>query len=84
VAIKMQQVEREIGEPLWAPFADGIAQPIEMRDATVIGDRDLTVQNHRRQCGTERRPEGLPEYPGPVIPIAAEQLELAVTRKDGD
>jgi hypothetical protein len=85
VPVEVQQVEREIGKPVGSPLAYGIAQPVEMRNAAVIGDRDFAVQNHCRQPRIEHRPEWLPEAPGAVVPIAAEQHELAaVTRKNGD
>jgi len=55
-----------------------------MRDATIIRNRDFPIQNHRRQPGTDQRPEGLSEEPRAVIPVAAEQHKLAIARKDGD
>ena len=61
LAVEMQQIEREIGEPLRSTVAYGIAQRIEMRDAALIGNRDLAIQNHRRQPGIEQRPERFPE-----------------------
>ena len=61
LAVEMQQIEREIGEPLRPTVASGIAQRVEMRYAAIIRNRDLTIQNHRRQPGIEQRPERFPE-----------------------
>ena len=84
VAIEVQEVESEIGEPVRSHLADGIAQRVEMRDAAIVGNGDLTIQHHSRQLGMDQRPEGLAEEPCAVIPIPAEQHELAVARKDSD
>src|SRR5205814_1672211 len=64
--------------------AGGVAQRVEMRDAAIVGNGDLAIQHHCRHLGIHQRPEGLSEEPRAVIPIAAEQHKLAVTRKDGD
>ena len=61
VAIEVQKIEGEIGEPVRSHLPDGIAQRIEMRDAAIIGDRDLAVQDDRWQPGIEQRCEGFPE-----------------------
>ena len=82
--MKVQEVENEIGEPHRSIVAYGIAQRVEMRDAAIVGNRDLAIQDHRWQPGIDQRPEGLSEEPRAIIPIAAEQHKLAVTRKDGD
>ena len=48
VAIEVQEIEGEIGEPVWPAFADGIAQRVEMRDAAIVRGCDLAIQNHWR------------------------------------
>ena len=84
VAVEMQEIEREIGEPLWPPLGYGVAQRVEVCDAAIVRNGDLAVENHWRQAGIDQIPKRLAEYPGSVVPIAAEQQQLAVTRKDGD
>ena len=49
VTVHRTEIEGEIGEPLGAALGDGVAQRVQMRNATVIGNRDLPVQNHCRQ-----------------------------------
>src|SRR5205814_9452281 len=83
VAVEMQQVEREIGEPLRLAIGNSLAQPIQMSNAALIGNGDLAIQNHFRQPRIEERSEGLPEEPCTVMPIATKQHE-ALTRKNGD
>jgi len=46
VAIEMQQVEGEIGEAIGPPIGDGVLQITYMRDAAIVGDGDLAVENH--------------------------------------
>jgi hypothetical protein len=61
VAVEVQEVECEIGKLLEPPVAEDIAQRVEMRDAALIGNGDLAIQNLRRQPGIEQRPERFPE-----------------------
>jgi hypothetical protein len=82
--MKVQEVENEIGEPLRSIVAYGIARRVEMRHAATVRNADPTIKYHRWQPGIDQRPEGLSEEPRAVIPIAAPQHKLAVTRNNRD
>jgi hypothetical protein len=49
VAVEMQEIESELGEPLRPPLTYGIAQGVEMRHAATVRDGNLAIQHHWRQ-----------------------------------
>ena len=73
VAIKVQHVEREVGEPLGTTFRDRLIQRVDVRHAALIGHGDLAVEHHRGQAGIGQGTEWFAEQRGVVAAIAAQQ-----------
>jgi hypothetical protein len=51
VAVEVEKVEGEIGEPLGSTLAHRLVSKSIMGDAVLVGHRDLAVEDERRQPG---------------------------------
>jgi hypothetical protein len=82
-AVQMQQIEGEIRQPVRPALGHGVVQPVDVGDAAIVGNSDLTIEHHR-PAGDGKLSEGRAEHRCVVEPLAAQQLQPAAPVDDGD
>jgi hypothetical protein len=60
-----------------AALAHRLGQQVDMRDAALVGHRDLAVEDERRQPGGDQLVERRANERGAVVAVATDQLDLA-------
>jgi hypothetical protein len=83
MAVEVQQVEREIGQPVVLAGGDRLVQRVDVGHAALVRYRNLAVEHHRRQFRLDQGAEGLLEERRAVDAVTADQPQR-IGRDDGN
>ena len=73
VAVEIEQVESEVGQAIGPALAKCVLQPVDMRDATLVRDGDLTIK-HDGPTARGKAPEWRAEEGGAIMAVPAEKF----------
>jgi len=83
MAVEVQQVEREIGEPICPSPGDRVVKVADMGDAAVIEHRNFAVEHDFAPAGQQVAERGA-EQRGAIVAVPGDQLQPAAPVQDGD
>jgi hypothetical protein len=83
VAVRIEQVECEIGEPILLLTSESIVECVDVRHTALIRDRDFTVEDNLTPALWDVAERKL-KYRGPINSVSAQEFDRSGTGDDSD